>query len=210
MIEMLGVLAIVGILSVMGISGYTKALNKHRLNRQTEQMSLLFSAITFRLNQFFDVNVQAASFIPSLKAAGDIPSDMFHANSNYYIYDSFNKKIGLISEDCEGAGTTARNCSGVKLSYEIGKDDNFELCYNMFILAQSFADNINRCYTALAPSTASSTRLDTFYGNTATNCSNGTGDCLSDLALNDILASCQRCQKQSDCTLFFVWDRTPI
>ncbi len=38
MIEMLGVLAIVGILSVGGIAGYSKAMTKYRINKWNEEM----------------------------------------------------------------------------------------------------------------------------------------------------------------------------
>ncbi len=39
MIEMLGVLAIIGVLSVGGIAGYSKAMTKYRINKTIEQIS---------------------------------------------------------------------------------------------------------------------------------------------------------------------------
>ncbi len=41
MIEMLGVLAIIGVLSVGGIAGYSKAMNKYRINKTIEQITLI-------------------------------------------------------------------------------------------------------------------------------------------------------------------------
>jgi len=41
MIEMLGVLAIIGVLSVGGIAGYSKAMTKYRINRTIEQITLI-------------------------------------------------------------------------------------------------------------------------------------------------------------------------
>ena len=38
MVEMLGVLAIIGVLSVGAMSGYAKAMLKYKLNKQTEQI----------------------------------------------------------------------------------------------------------------------------------------------------------------------------
>ena len=38
MIEMLGVLAIIGVLSVGGIAGYSKAMMKYRINKTIEQI----------------------------------------------------------------------------------------------------------------------------------------------------------------------------
>ena len=41
MIEMLGVLAIIGVLSVGGIAGYSKAIMKYRINKTIEQITLI-------------------------------------------------------------------------------------------------------------------------------------------------------------------------
>jgi len=41
MIEMLGVLAIIGVLSVGGIAGYSKAMHKYRINKTIEQITLI-------------------------------------------------------------------------------------------------------------------------------------------------------------------------
>ena len=61
MVEMLGVLAIIGVLSVGAIAGYSKAMFKYKLNKQAESFnSLLNNAIqlypdltrTYALNKF--------------------------------------------------------------------------------------------------------------------------------------------------------------
>lgn len=44
MIEMLGVLAIIGVLSVGGIAGYSKAMGKHRVNKSIDQITQIVSA----------------------------------------------------------------------------------------------------------------------------------------------------------------------
>ncbi len=62
MIEMLGVMAIVGILSVGGIAGYIKAMAKYRTNRIQEQASMLIANIrTLYTNQkgFTGLNEEA-------------------------------------------------------------------------------------------------------------------------------------------------------
>ena len=41
MVEMLGVLAIIGVLSVGGIAGYSKAMSKFKINKTTDQISML-------------------------------------------------------------------------------------------------------------------------------------------------------------------------
>ena len=39
MVEMLGVLAIIGVLSVGGIAGYSKAMTKFKINKSMDQIS---------------------------------------------------------------------------------------------------------------------------------------------------------------------------
>ena len=43
MVEMLGVLAIIGVLSVGSISGYASAMRKHRVNKHAEMFNMLLS-----------------------------------------------------------------------------------------------------------------------------------------------------------------------
>ena len=45
MVEMLGVLAIIGVLSVGAIAGYSKAMMKYKLNKQAEQLNTILSAL---------------------------------------------------------------------------------------------------------------------------------------------------------------------
>lgn len=51
MIEMLGVLAIVGVLSVGGIAGYSQAMRKYKLIRLTEEYNMLIQEIAPLLDQ---------------------------------------------------------------------------------------------------------------------------------------------------------------
>ena len=52
MVEMLGVLAIIGVLSVGGIAGYSKAMAKYRTNKTIDQVSMLITNIrTLYANQ---------------------------------------------------------------------------------------------------------------------------------------------------------------
>ena len=52
MIEMLGVLAIIGVLSVGGIAGYSKAMEKWKMNKAIEEYSYLFSGLLENIDEF--------------------------------------------------------------------------------------------------------------------------------------------------------------
>ena len=73
MVEMLGVLAIIGVLSVGGIAGYSKAMNKYKINKTTDQVSMLVANIRTLFSSqgnYKDLdNAQAVKF-------GVVPNDM--------------------------------------------------------------------------------------------------------------------------------------
>ena len=93
MVEMLGVLAIIGVLSVGAMSGYSKAMMKYKLNKQAEQLSWLFNIIYQYKGQFvFD---KKTSMIPLFTKLNLIDQNMIRADKKETIYDSFDNAIGI-------------------------------------------------------------------------------------------------------------------
>ena len=45
MVEMLGVLAIIGVLSIGGVAGYSKAMAKYKINKTLDQVSMLITSV---------------------------------------------------------------------------------------------------------------------------------------------------------------------
>ena len=78
MIEMLGVLAIIGVLSVGGIAGYSKAMNKFKTNKVADNVSMLVANIKTMYAQ--------------QKTYGSLDTDS--ANDMGLIPDELVKKIG--------------------------------------------------------------------------------------------------------------------
>ena len=79
-IEMLGVLAIIGVLSVGGIAGYSKAMQKYRINKTIEQITLISQNIrTFFANQrnYVDLNTLIPSGIKIIKKAKLVPDEVW-------------------------------------------------------------------------------------------------------------------------------------
>lgn len=74
--EMLGVLAIVGILSVGGIAGYGRAMMKYKLNKQLTQYTAIITG-SYQLAQLRDAagnkNVNLTRFMIN---SGVVPSEM--------------------------------------------------------------------------------------------------------------------------------------
>lgn len=65
MVEMLGVLAIIGVLSAAGLAGYSKAMAKHKFNQTVDQISMIISNIT---NTF--INEEDYSSLGTTKEGG--------------------------------------------------------------------------------------------------------------------------------------------
>ena len=93
MVEMLGVLAIIGVLSVGGIAGYSKAMMKHKLNKTINQITTISQGIrTLCLNGahqckglYCIYNTSAPSLkngCKMLKSLNLIPEDMWKEDTN--------------------------------------------------------------------------------------------------------------------------------
>ena len=94
MVEMLGVLAIIGVLSVGAISGYSNAMTKHKLNKQTEQIGSIIDNVHINMEALKRSKTQigAQDLILVLKGLQILPKEMIKDNTKY-IYDSFNNII---------------------------------------------------------------------------------------------------------------------
>ena len=93
MIEMLGVLAIIGVLSVGGIAGYSKAMMKYRINKTIEQISLIAGNVrTFFGTQknFSDLGSWSSPNITVMKKAKLIPDEMWNGDD---IVSAFGTKV---------------------------------------------------------------------------------------------------------------------
>jgi len=83
MIEMLGVLAIIGVLSVGGIAGYSKAMMKYKINKTIEQITLIIGNMRSFFGQkgYDDSNT-------ILKKAKIIPDEMWDGSSIRNVFGS--------------------------------------------------------------------------------------------------------------------------
>lgn len=93
MVEMLGVLAIIGVLSVGGIAGYSKAMEKFKLQKGLDQLqNILFKVINLDNNQFTDDGTITAIRV------GIIPVEMLNGKTSTNateIYNVFNMPVDI-------------------------------------------------------------------------------------------------------------------
>ncbi|MBQ8670920.1 MAG: hypothetical protein IJ525_00165 [Alphaproteobacteria bacterium] len=95
MIEMLGVLAIIGVLSVGGIAGYSKAMMKYRINKTIEQITL----IAGNIRSFFAPQRSYAGISEAvIKKAKLVPDEMVLSNKldgQYYLSHPFGDVVDI-------------------------------------------------------------------------------------------------------------------
>ena len=85
MIEMLGVLAIVGVLSVGGIAGYSKAMNKFKTNKLIEQVNMISTNIRtlYASQKSYDKLTNGAAI-----KTGVLPNEMYESSASVDANDS--------------------------------------------------------------------------------------------------------------------------
>ena len=195
MVEMLGVLAIIGVLSVGAMSGYSKAMMKYKLNKQTEQLNTLLSAMSRYRDEWR--GIQEYIFLtPYFIKLGEIPEDMIQDDTSDYIYDIFGNKIAL-RNNSDGAWDK------VKINYYIGNRESFELCQNIMQAAKAFSYDLYSAGVFAYVSDEAAGGSSYLYGD---NYCDSRNKCLSALTLDDVYKMCQICEEDNqECLFQFLW-----
>ena len=92
MIEMLGVLAIIGVLSIGGIAGYSKAMTKYRVNKTADQITQLAQNIRTLYASQKKYNTLNSTVI---KKAHLAPEEMYDNTNSIYMYNPFGGTVGV-------------------------------------------------------------------------------------------------------------------
>ena len=189
MVEMLGVLAIIGVLSVGAIAGYSKAMMKYRLNKQTEQITQILSGMIEYKNIFSEIDIHSGEtfLLPYYKKLNIVPQEMVKDNSNY-LYDAFNNKVLLYV-----SGSI----------YVRFYDSDMDSCINRFNLAKGFADELSAIGYA-GKDTEDEYQEHWFWGNKNVNCYDDKR-CISTLDINTIWSICNECISGNLCQVYYVF-----
>ncbi len=134
MIEMLGVLAIIGVLSVGGIAGYSKAMSSYKHNKWLQQVENLIFNIkdTYKNQKRYgekqdikgESQVADEDILPTLKAVGAVPSDMLDENN----LDLFGNRVSVYNR-------TWNVWTRLEMRFRmLAGDDAVENCMHLFRL----------------------------------------------------------------------------
>ena len=194
MLEMLGVLAIIGVLSVGGIAGYSKAMEKWKMNKAIEEYSYLFSGLLENIDEFRRLPnntgltevVEARNLVPETwKKLGN--RGFNDANGN--LVNIFSRNNRLVIDMYLGGFSLNDEGKGASLSFS----PKFcsELMQNVVtplasVLYEAWFTNSGIAY----------------YGD-AVDCRYHT--CIRNVSFNDIKEACNYCKKESEkyCGLIF-------
>ena len=196
MMEMLGVLAIIGVLSVGAIAGYSKAMMKYKMNQAADGYNHLIATVIEKIAQ--DNSVFAGDSVGTLwytsifAKAGWLP-DYFKAPVNTttdpemakYILDKSRNLVWIYKKKNKELGI------GVEVSRQK------ELCITLFNLAKEWKGDLARCDVE---NNNGSTVYGKFFGDKS--CSDDV-KCLANVTVNDIDAACSPCETQY-CRFYFV------
>ena len=95
MIEMLGVLAIVGVLSIGGIAGYSKAMNMYKINRWSAYYTELLANLQIAFSTTGTYGDKSEDLTNTVISAGLMPEGMVDANHK----DIFGNRVYVLSRD---------------------------------------------------------------------------------------------------------------
>ncbi len=115
MVEMLGVLAIIGVLSVGGISGYSKAMAKYKASKAMDQLSLLIANIRTAystMSNYTGLNNQTAAQY-SIASRDMYASKFSQITGSGGLMNAFGGKLILAAETYNGI-----EAAGFKIEYQ--------------------------------------------------------------------------------------------
>ncbi len=201
MVEMLGVLAIIGVLSVGAIAGYSKAMMKYKLNKHAEAFNMLLNnalQIKDKLEYNYDNENGYTEYGDIFSKLGLIPSGFTYVN-NTYMTDTFNDKVYIYSV----TKPSSHNIPfGAIRTHFQPTSEGADICRNVVTVAKENAANL--WYVTVYKNVFTDDQVDeqgSIYGDAYC------GDdkkCLHNLNIDDIDALCNICD-QDECAVYTLW-----
>lgn len=199
MIEMLGVLAIIGMLSVGAMSGYSKAMFKYKLNRQAEALSLLINNAMQLHPPLAQEGSESNIYSELLSKLNLLPDGIvLDSTDTKFLTDMFDNHVWFFAHSATYG-----------IGYEFGKHGNRkEICRNLVNIYKAYADELQRIatdrhYISEDSGQSEVANSDTYYGN---NYCTGNLKCIKNITFDDIDILCHQCNKSSTgCRFYINW-----
>ena len=183
MVEIIGVLAIIGVLSVGAIAGYSNAMMKYKLNKHAMQLNTVFNLMT--RDKGIWKNNQAA-MLEYYKRTNEIPKEMIQKNGT--VKDVFGNSVEFSSN----VGGCIRS-SLVNLRVAKGMDWN--ICANALNASKEQSKDIY-----FFSMSVNNRNVVSYYGDAY---ANGTNN-LRTKTIADYEPYCKQCA-ENGCVMQFMW-----
>ena len=205
MIEMLGVLAIIAVLSVGGIAGYSKAMEKFKINKAVEEYNMLVAGLMeYEDNLFKNYTTYENRYLTDFVYQAKIVPGTWKKINNVFIEDSFgNRLIPYVDVSSEKHAITIDNHIVTS-----SKNKNSEFAYQ---LCMALATQV------AYPSIMQSGHGGIFITNNllpnntyiiyTTNCYSNKINvkCMSEMTIPDISRICKSCVNSTTCNVGINW-----
>ena len=192
MVEMLGVLAIIGVLSVGAIAGYSKAMMKYKLNKQAEQIGSILDYVNIHLDELKRSRASiTGNLIPLFKKLNVIPQEMIRENRNDAIFDVFGTTVVPVNYSSDGDYV-------FEFILYLNKGQK-ESCMNLFTIAKAKREQLLRTkFETVKGSESASPHI--IYGDAV--CYSGL-KCLKDLTVAEMEDYCTVCEDKDSCAFYY-------
>lgn len=201
MIEMLGVLAIVGILSVGAISGYSTAMRKYKINRLKDEYTQFIHDVLLYDNEWKKMarqNPDVKLFsIQNYVTQMNLLPKLWILDKTGWIIDSMGGRFTLFVRQGTGKIDIDYQTKGKQKSNADAKDLCIAMVYDVF-RQMSANTYILTAYTEKYNDDNENTGMASlkWYGD---DYCGGNRKCLSDLSLSDIITHCTSCAHNDTC-----------
>ena len=151
MIEMLGVLAIIGVLSVGGIAGYSKAMETIKSNQQREAIAeLLYKMV--EIKSLLDRNMETQHLVEVMYALNEMPKNYTYKKGLRGFYDMDNNIVDPQYGIDATNGNTLRYPLYVFFAQRPKEMNKYirNYCYNLALVASSITDEVKSIYVYYA------------------------------------------------------------
>ena len=195
MVEMLGVLAIIGVLSVGAMTEYSKAMLKYKLNKQAEAMTILLNnAMQLRPDFPETGDEYYAQLLSKLNLLPD--GIELQREGSAYLTDIFGALIWFYGQS---------PYYGIGYRFDIGGSQK-EICANLLNVYKTMHSEIYYIvtdgYSINEDGEEQKEDFGHFYGDAYCEGDN----CLYNMSLNDIDMLCHQCTENSTkCRLYVTW-----
>ena len=200
MVEMLGVLAIIGVLSVGAIAGYSKAMMKYKLNQYSQAISMLINNVLQIKGQLQHKPDTSTYFNTLLYKLNLLPDGIIYNENSVYLHDRwFNNNIFVVYNNGKYTGTdgkTYQNDMGfIHFEFSRASQQGSEVCHTTINATKENAGNIE--YLQLLQ--------NSYSDNTSEYSDRIRAKELQHITLNRIDQLCNQCTNYETCTLLVAW-----